>query len=51
MRCITLVRFPAPAGLRGAKLRAALEDSMPRRQVAPGLALVDKETHTSRIDA
>ena len=37
MRCITLVRFPAPAGLNGAKLRAVLEDAVPRYQTIPGL--------------
>jgi hypothetical protein len=37
MRCIALVRFPAPAGLTGAKLRAVLEDAVPRYQVIPGL--------------
>ncbi len=37
MRCITLVRFPAPAGLSGMKLRAVLEDAVPRYQKVPGL--------------
>ncbi len=37
MRCLAIVRFPAPAGLTGAKLRAVLEDSVPRYQGIPGL--------------
>ena len=37
MRCITLVRFPAPAGLSGEKLRAVLEDAVPRYRKIPGL--------------
>jgi hypothetical protein len=37
MRCITLVRFPAPAGLSGEKLRAVLEDAVPRYRKMPGL--------------
>ena len=37
MRCITLVRFPAPTGLNGSKLRAVLEDAVPRYQKIPGL--------------
>jgi hypothetical protein len=37
MRCIAIVRFPAPAGLTGAKLRAVLEDGVPRYQDLPGL--------------
>jgi hypothetical protein len=37
MRCIAVVRFPAPTGLTGAKLRAVLEDAVPRYQVIPGL--------------
>ena len=30
MRYITLVRFPKPTGLSGARLRAVLEDAVPR---------------------
>jgi hypothetical protein len=37
MRCLAIVRFPAPAGLTGAKLRAVLEDGVPRYQGLPGL--------------
>jgi hypothetical protein len=37
MRCLAIVRFPAPAGLSGAKLRAVLEDGVPRYQGLPGL--------------
>lgn len=37
MRCIAIVRFPAPAGLTGAKLRAVLEDGVPRYQALAGL--------------
>ena len=37
MRCLAIVRFPAPAGLSGDKLRAVLEDAVPRYQVIPGL--------------
>ena len=37
MRCIAIVRFPAPAGLTGARLRAVLEDGVPRYQGIPGL--------------
>ena len=37
MRCIAIVRFPAPAGLTGSKLRAVLEDGVPRYQGIPDL--------------
>jgi len=37
MRCLAIVRFPAPAGLTGAKLRAVLQDGVPRYQDLPGL--------------
>jgi hypothetical protein len=37
MRCLAIVRFPAPAGLTGARLRAVLEDAVPRYQGIPGL--------------
>jgi hypothetical protein len=37
MRCIAIVRFPAPAGMTGAKLRAVLDDGVPRYQGLPGL--------------
>ena len=37
MRCVAIVRFPAPAGLSGEKLRAVLEESVPRYQGIPGL--------------
>ena len=37
MRCIALVRFPAPSGLSGARLRAVLDDAVPRYQDLPGL--------------
>ncbi len=37
MRCIAIVRFPAPVGLTGAKLRAVLEDAVPRYRGIPGL--------------
>jgi hypothetical protein len=37
MRCLAIVRFPAPAGLSGPKLRAVLEDAVPRYQDLPGL--------------
>jgi hypothetical protein len=37
MRCLAIVRFPAPAGLSGAKLRAVLENGVPRYQDLPGL--------------
>jgi hypothetical protein len=37
MRCVAIVRFPAPAGLAGDKLRAVLEEAVPRYQGIPGL--------------
>ena len=37
MRCIAIVRFPAPAGLSGEKLRSVLEAAVPRYQGIPGL--------------
>ncbi len=37
MRCLTLVRFPAPANLTGDKLRTVLADAVPRYQGIPGL--------------
>ncbi|MBP6514448.1 MAG: hypothetical protein KA224_04665 [Steroidobacteraceae bacterium] len=37
MRCLTVVRFPAPAGLDDATLRRILEDSAPRYRGIPGL--------------
>jgi hypothetical protein len=37
MRCVAIVRFPAPAGLSGDKLRAVLEEAVPRYQGIPGL--------------
>jgi hypothetical protein len=37
MRCIAIVKFPAPAGMTGAKLRAVLEDGVPRYRGLPGL--------------
>jgi len=37
MRCLTIVRFPAPAGLGAAELRAMLEEAVPRYRVVPGL--------------
>lgn len=37
MRCVAIVRFPAPADLTDDQLRAALEDAVPRYQGIPGL--------------
>ena len=37
MRCLAIVRFPAPAGLTGAKLRAVMEEGVPRYRDLPGL--------------
>ena len=37
MRCVAIVRFPAPAALGGERLRKVLEDAVPRYQVIPGL--------------
>jgi len=37
MHCLAIVRFPAPAGLSGAKLRAVLQDGVPRYKDLPGL--------------
>ena len=37
MRCIAIVRFPAPAGLTGERLRAVLEEAVPRYLAIPGL--------------
>ena len=37
MRCLAIVRFPAPPGLSGSKLRAVLEAGVPRYQGIPGL--------------
>ena len=37
MRCMTLVRFPAPTGLDGARLRAVLEDAVSRYRKIAGL--------------
>ena len=48
MRCITLVRFPAPTGLNGARLRAVLEDAVPRYRRIPGLhrkCFLGNDTH------
>jgi len=48
MRCIAIVRFPAPAGMSGDKLRAVLEDALPRYQVIPGLHrkyFIGNDTH------
>lgn len=51
MRCVAIVRFPAPAGLSGDKLHAVLEDAVPRYLGIPGLqhAVVDNDAHSSRI--
>jgi hypothetical protein len=48
MRCITLVRFPKPTGLSGARLRAVLEDAVPRYQKIPDLhrkCFLGNDTH------
>jgi len=37
MRCVAIVRFPAPAALSGEQLRKVLEDAVPRYRVIPGL--------------
>jgi hypothetical protein len=37
VRCVAIVRFPAPAALGGEQLRKVLEDAVPRYQVIPGL--------------
>ncbi len=37
MRCLAIVRFPAPANLAGDKLRAVLQNAVPRYQGVPGL--------------
>lgn len=37
MRCLTVVRFPAPADLDPAELRRVLGDAVPRYQGVPGL--------------
>jgi hypothetical protein len=37
MRCLAFVRFPAPSGLTGDKLRAVLEEGVPRYKGIPGL--------------
>lgn len=37
MRCIAIVRFPAPAGLSGDGLRAVLVEAVPRYGRIPGL--------------
>ena len=52
MRCLAIVRFPAPAGLTGAKLRAVLEEGVPRYQGIPGLHrkyFAGNETHGGGI--
>jgi hypothetical protein len=38
MRCLTIVRFPAPAELDPAQLRELLREAVPRYQVVPGLS-------------
>jgi hypothetical protein len=37
MRCLSIVTFPAPAGLTGAGRRAVLEPAVPRYQGVPSL--------------
>lgn len=37
MRCVAIVRFPAPSGLSADKLRAVLEEALPRYKGIPGL--------------
>lgn len=37
MRCLTVVRFPAPRNLEPAQLRALLEEAIPRYRHVPGL--------------
>lgn len=37
MRCIAIVRFPAPPGLSGDRLRAVLEQAVPRYEGIDGL--------------
>ena len=37
MRCVAIVRFPALSGLTGDRLRAVLEEGVPRYAGLPGL--------------
>jgi hypothetical protein len=52
MRCIAVVRFPAPADIGGARLRAVLEEGVPRYQGIPGLHrkyFIGNETHGAGV--